>query len=67
VALLAVGGYRAQHPLNEPAPYLAVGPAADATPDDGVPKGALGRVVPRLDALDPREGPILPKSGIRKE
>jgi hypothetical protein len=56
-ALLAAGGDRAQHPLDEPAPRLAVGPAADPPPDDSVRQGALGRVGRRLDAINPREGP----------
>src|SRR5262245_26237408 len=54
---LPAGRHRRQHPLHEPAPRLTVGPAADPPPDDGVAKGPLGRVVRRLDALDPREGP----------
>ena len=55
--LLAARRHHRQHPLDEPAPRFAVGPAADPPPDHGVPQGSLGRVVRRLDALDPREGP----------
>src|SRR5262249_59118231 len=56
-APLPAGGYHRQQPLHEPAPDLAVGPTTDPTPDHGVPQRAFGRVVRRLDALDPREGP----------
>jgi hypothetical protein len=55
--LLPARRHHGKHPLHEPAPRLAVCPPTDPAPDPGMPQGALGRVVRRLDALDPREGP----------
>lgn len=49
--------HRRQHPLHKPAAVFTVGPAADPPPDHRVPQGTLGRVVRRLDPLDPGEGP----------
>ena len=49
--LLPAGRDDGQHPLHEPAPVHAVGPAADPSPDHRVTQRSLRRVVRRLDPL----------------
>jgi len=56
-ALLSAGGYHRQQPLSKPAPCLAVGAKAALAPQYRWAQGALGPIVGRLDALDPRKGP----------
>src|SRR2546421_309834 len=45
------------HPLHDPTPPLAVGPAADPPPDHRMAQRPFHRVVRRLNPLDPRERP----------
>ena len=52
--MLAARRHCRQHPLHEPAPVRAIGPAADPTPDHRVAQGPFHRIV---RGLDPREGP----------
>jgi hypothetical protein len=54
--LLAAGRHHRQHPLHEPAPRVALGPATGLAPDHRMPQRPLRRVIRRVHAHDARAG-----------